>query len=331
MKNTAEIKKENQRRIWEILRDGLPHTKQEAARITGLSPATCNTILNELKQEGQVLGEKKRSGEVGRASVAYILNRDYENFLCIGFELIQGRRSIFWRVLTATCEILDQGRDYLEKITCQDVEDKIRELKEKFPNMRAAAMGTPSVADKGWIHHCDLPEFDNVPVMEILEKKFHFPVHLENDMHYKVYGYYLKECSREDTVTILNYPSHVLPGMGTVVEGKVIKGWNQFAGMVGFLPYGVSREEQIDRLVPGSYLPFLSKGAASVIPLLNPRILVFTGDLVEEEHIEKIRKYCAKTVPEAYLPEFVRVPDITEYYFAGMFERAVEERWRTRS
>ena len=31
MKNTAEIKKENQRRIWEILRDGLPHTKQEAA------------------------------------------------------------------------------------------------------------------------------------------------------------------------------------------------------------------------------------------------------------------------------------------------------------
>ena len=81
MKNTAEIKKENQRRIWEILRDGLPHTKQEAARITGLSPATCNTILNELKQEGQVLGEKKRSGEVGRASVAYILNRDYENFL----------------------------------------------------------------------------------------------------------------------------------------------------------------------------------------------------------------------------------------------------------
>ena len=197
--------------------------------------------------------------------------------------------------------------------------------------MRAAAMGTPSVADKGWIRHCDLPEFDNVPVVEILEKKFHFPVHLENDMHYKVYGYYLKECSREDTVTILNYPSHVLPGMGTVVEGKVIKGWNQFAGMVGFLPYGVSRKEQIDRLVLGSYLPFLSKGAASVIPLLNPRILVFTGDLVEEEHIEKIRKYCAKTVPEAYLPEFVRVPDITEYYFAGMFERAVEERWRTRS
>ena len=61
MKNTAEIKKENQRRIWEILRDGLPHTKQEAARITGLSPATCNTILNELKQEGE---EKiRRSGK----------------------------------------------------------------------------------------------------------------------------------------------------------------------------------------------------------------------------------------------------------------------------
>ena len=30
------------------------------------------------------------------------------------------------------------------------------------------------------------------------------------------------------------------------------------------------------------------------------------------------------------LPEFVRVPDMTEDYFAGMFERAVEEKWRIR-
>ena len=276
------------------------------------------------------MGEKKRSGEVGRASVAYMLNRDYESFLCIGFELIQGRRSIFWRVLTATGEILDQGRDYLEKITCQNVEDKIRELKEKFPNMRGAAMGTPVWQTKAGSATVIFRSLIMCRWWRSWRKNFIFPVHLENDMHYKVYGYYLRECSREDTVTILNYPSHVLPGMGTVVEGKVIKGWNQFAGMVGFLPYGVSRKEQIDCLVPGSYLPFLSKGAASVIPLLNPRILVFTGDLVEEEHIGKIREYCSRTVPEAYLPEFVRVPDITEYYFAGMFERAIEEKWRTR-
>ena len=259
-----------------------------------------------------------------------MLNQDYESFLCIGFELIQGRRSIFWRVLTATGQVLDQGRDCRERIACRDIEDKIEELKEKFPNLRAAAMGIPGVADKGWIRHCDLPEFDNVPVVEILEQTYHFPVHLENDMHYKVYGYYLKECSREDTVTILNYPSHVLPGMGTAVEGKVIKGWNQFAGMVGFIPYGVTREEQIEKLVPETYLPFISKGAASVIPLLNPRILVFTGDLVKEEDIKKIWEYCARTVPEAYLPEFVWAPDMKEYYFAGMFERAIEEKWRTR-
>ena len=149
-------------------------------------------------------------------------------------------------------------------------------------------------------------------------------------MHYKVYGYYLKECSREDTVTILNYPSHVLPGMGTVVEGKVIKGWNQFAGMVGFLPYGVSRKEQIDRLVPRSYLPFLSKGAASVIPLLNPgswflQVIWWRRNILRNPEI--LRQNSAGSLS----PEFVRVPDITEYYFAGMFERAVEERWRTRS
>ena len=328
MKNTAEIKKENQRRVWEILRDGKAHTKQEASLITGLSQATCNTILNEFETEGQVRGDKRKSGEVGRSSVADRLNRDFESFLCIGFELIKGRRSFFWRVKTAIGEILDQGRTYREMITCRDIENKVKELKERFPNLRAIAMGTPSVADKGWIRHCDLPEFDNVPVVEILEERFHLPVHLENDMHYKVYGYYLKECRREDTVTILNYPGNVLPGMGTVVEGKVIKGWNQFAGMVGFLPYGVTREKQLKSLVPGAYLPFLARGAASVIPLLNPRVIVLTGDLVEEGHAEQVRRYCEKTIPEEYLPEFVWVPDIEEYYFAGMFERAIEEKWR---
>ena len=260
--------------------------------------------------------------------MAYRLNRDFESFLCIGFELIKGRRSFFWRVKTAIGEVLDQGRTYREMITCRDIENKVEELKERFPNLQAIAMGTPSVADKGWIRHCDLPEFDNVPVVEILEERFHLPVHLENDMHYKVYGYYLKECRREDTVTILNYPGNVLPGMGTVVEGKVIKGWNQFAGMVGFLPYDVTREEQLKSLVPGAYLPFLAKGAASVIPLLNPRVIVLTGDLVEEGHAEQVRRYCEKTIPEEYLPEFVWVPDIEEYYFAGMFERAIEEKWR---
>lgn len=65
-----------------------------------------------------------------------------------------------------------------------------------------------------------------------------------------------------------------------------------------------------------------------MIPLLNPRVIVLTGDLVEEGHAEQVRRYCEKTIPEEYLPEFVWVPDIEEYYFAGMFERAIEEKWR---
>ena len=164
MKNTAEIKKENQRRVWEILRDGKAHTKQEASLITGLSQATCNTILNEFETKDRSGEIKENPGKWGRSSVAYRLNRDFESFLCIGFELIKGRRSFFWRVKTAIGEILDQGRTYREMITCRDIENKVEELKERFPNLRAIAMGTPSVADKGWIRHCDLPEFDNVPV-----------------------------------------------------------------------------------------------------------------------------------------------------------------------
>ena len=45
-------------------------TKQELARHTGLSTATCNTLINEMAADGEVTGHKLQLGEVGRSSLA---------------------------------------------------------------------------------------------------------------------------------------------------------------------------------------------------------------------------------------------------------------------
>ena len=51
--------------------DGKHYTKQQAAAGTGLSVATCNTLLNDLQMHKIVSGEKRQLGEVGRSSVLY--------------------------------------------------------------------------------------------------------------------------------------------------------------------------------------------------------------------------------------------------------------------
>ena len=58
-------------------------TKQELARHTGLSTATCNTLINEMVADGEVTGHKLQLGEVGRSSLAYQLNESYEFTLCV--------------------------------------------------------------------------------------------------------------------------------------------------------------------------------------------------------------------------------------------------------
>ena len=51
------------------MREGKEFTKQELARHTGLSTATCNTLINEMAADGEVTGHKLQLGEVGRSSL----------------------------------------------------------------------------------------------------------------------------------------------------------------------------------------------------------------------------------------------------------------------
>ena len=83
MKDSTAIKKANKALIRKLLRSGKAYTKQQIALQTGLSVASCNTYLNEMEATGEVIGEKQKLHEVGRSSVLYKLNEEYESILCI--------------------------------------------------------------------------------------------------------------------------------------------------------------------------------------------------------------------------------------------------------
>ena len=55
MKDSAGIKRENKAQIRKLLMSGKPYTKQQIARQTGLSVASCNTYLNEMETSGEVI------------------------------------------------------------------------------------------------------------------------------------------------------------------------------------------------------------------------------------------------------------------------------------
>ena len=205
-------------------------------------------------------------------------------------------------------------------------------MKKQQRGHRIASVDRGSIAEELELEAGDIllsinsQELEDVLLKDLLEEKFQIPVFLSNDMHYKVYGYYRQEQISDEIVTLINYPAGVLPGTATVYKGVLLTGKNLFAGMVGFLDYGMSREQQVKRLHRPTAEPMIIQAVIALISILNPHKLVFTGDLLQNDDLQRIYTACEKCIPKAYMPDFVFLPDTEECYLRGMYWTAMRRK-----
>lgn len=326
MKNFADIRKENKKMIYQFMLDGQPHTKQQVSIGTGLSVATCNTLLNDMVTQNIISGSTKLSGEVGRSAVLYQINDNYESYLAIHFYVVQKTKWIESIVFSATGIILSKVTQKYNKVYYEQVEAIISDIVGQYSNLNQIIIGTPSIVEYGIIKHCDIPELENIPMKEKLESKFSLSVAIENDMYHKAYGYYKKTGNSDDVISLGYFPSHVFPGTATIHKGTIIRGAHSFAGMTGFLPYNISKKEQLDLLKPETCIPFIMQSICAIIVLLNPSTIVLAGDLINEIMLEKIIEKCRENIPLEYMPRFNIVDSFDEYYYEGMYQLAVDRK-----
>lgn len=324
MLDSADVRRINKNKIRQIMWCGGEFDKKGIARETGLSVATCNTLLNELEEAGEIIGNKKRVQSVGRSTVFYQINEVFESILCVTFEKILDVKTLDITVISTLGKVIFQSHKDYERLDYQVIEDNICSCINQYKNISQIMIGTPSIAEHGQIHHCDIDELEGEDIVRKLESQTKRPVYLENDMHFKVYGYYKKCGQSSDVITLANFPAHILPGTASIYKGTVIKGHNQFAGMVGFLPFGMKREEELQLLVKPTVLPFISQSICSIISIMNPSIVVFTGDLIDLETIDEVRKECLKYIPSGYMPSFIYEENLNIYYLEGMYQKSLE-------
>ncbi len=326
MRNSANIRKANRQAIYRLLLSGNCYTKQQVAAEVGLSQATCNTLLNEMAAQGLVMEDSRLFGDVGRSSVLYKIREDHESYLAIHFMVEKQKKYAETIVFSATGSIQFQEKSTYDCLDYKQVEQMIEKILSGTAHIAQIIVGTPSIADHGIIRHSDIPELEGVPMIQNLEQRFGIPVSMENDMHHKAYGYCKKRDHAQDVVTLAYFPSHILPGTVTIHQGMIIRGANSFAGMTGFLPYGVSREEQLALLKPDTCTPFISKAICSIITLLNPGTVVLTGDLISQAVLDEVREICQSFLPREYMPQLLVVDSFDEYYYEGMFQLAVDRK-----
>ncbi len=324
MKDSADIRKINLNKIRSLLWTGKWFTKQKIAAETGLSVATCNTLLNELANSKEVLSEKIRTHDVGPSTQQYQINENFESILCVWFDRNDNHDLLTINILAMTGTVKQRIIKRFEELTSEILFKEIKNIFETFKNISSVMIGTPSIAENGIIRHCDIIGLENYEIVSVLSEQFKVPVCLENDMHFKVYGYAQNEQGKENIATLANFPLGILPGTATVHGKTIIKGRNQFAGMVGFLPFDMTKEEFTANLQPDLCRKIVSKTITALIAIHNPNVIILTGSLLDENSPKWILSDCMQWIPKEYLPTLIFRKDMSEYYLEGMYRKALE-------
>lgn len=326
MIDSTDVRKINLSLIRKVLWEGGKHTKQTIARDTGLSVATCNTLLNELDHAGEITGSKAQLNGIGRSTMIYTLNEDYESILCISFDL----NSTDYRVVTAVVltmlgKQLYKNSIHLDELNLNDISQEIKKCIKLYPNISIVLVGTNGVVDNGILRMTDIPEMEGCNIKQAVEEAADgIPYFVTYDCQFRAFGAYKSKGYKTGTMTLYYCLKNVVPGSASIVDGHIINGRNGFAGMTGYIPFGNDIKKMNNLIAEGDPAPIAS-AVIAIISIINPEEIVFAGNMIDEKYLEKIKQQVKKMIPDVFIPKCSIAEQYgNNYYLEGMYQKAKE-------
>ena len=312
-RTTREMKINNVVLVTHALKSLGSATKAELAVATGLSIATCGTVLNELSSNSEVLALEREVSRGGRPAQRYAYNPDYFSVLSIYAQGSDAAAQIIWTVNSATGGCLAQGEERFLPLQLETFYQLIQRILTEFPNIKAAGIGLPGVIVKGTVATCDISVFAGVPVEQQMRERFGIYVQADNDMNYTAYGFYRSSCMDVTApVAYIFKPEVPCLGCGMVINGQVLQGASQFAGEVSHLPL-----TDMDKLPVADEM---AKVIVSLAAIVNPVTIALSGPKISEALIPDLLERCHLHIPAQHMPELVYRPSMRQDYLQGITE-----------
>lgn len=323
MSCTFEIKRQNQQQIRDVLRSGKIYTKADIGRETGLSLATCGTILNEMLKENEILEVTLQRASGGRPAACYCYNKDYYRMIGIYADNGNAYGHLGYVVYNALSEVIEEGREDVQEVNMEAMFRRLDLLMETYENVRGISIGIPGIVSEGKIKTCDIDTLELVELEEIIQERYQVYVSVGNDMNYIAYGAYDRQESRED-MTVIYLPQNHYAGCGSIVNGELLYGARQMAGEISYL----YQAEGILR--PGSEgaaesADFLAKIIIYLTAFLDPsKILLISHDPDKVPWKEAVSK-CKEILGTDRMPEIEMSSEFYENYIHGLAALTIHE------
>ncbi|MGI6093901.1 MAG: ROK family transcriptional regulator [Lachnospiraceae bacterium] len=322
VRTTMMLKQKNKELVISAFREMGQATRNDIAQLTGLSISTCGNIIRELVESGELTLGDMTPSQGGRPSKTYIF--DANTSLALAISLVSNGN--FNQVELATVNL--QGavlakESYiqpLKQLTFDFLDTLIAKQFEATPKIKVIGIGIPGMVSHGEVLYCDMEELEHLNLRDLLQTKYHVSVFVDNEMHFKTFGYFQTHHDMNlKNYALLNVPEHYTYGAGFMVDGQLIRGNANFSGEINYLPYVSSRKDLIEQCSNDeSFLQLITKVIITIITITDPRHIILCGLRFTDDLAMQIQENIKKVLPPQLLPNFHLQQDISDEYLTGI-------------
>ncbi|MTI60299.1 MAG: ROK family protein [Firmicutes bacterium] len=290
--NVYLMKEMNKNLVRQKLLEQKTATKQELTKMTDLSAMTVGSIIEELLQNGEVYEGEMIPSNGGRPAVEYCYNGSFSHAAIIYGYQKMNKNYISLRVINMLSECVYSEEEYLEIVTISHFDKLLQRAFEVIDNIGIIGFGLPGEEEEGTVTINDYPDLIGRKFIDHFQEHYEIPVIFENDANAAIFGYHqriTKHQAVNGTVAGLYFPRLYVPGMGLIINGKIYKGRQNFAGEFTQLPIDIKWED-LNYENKDLLYSILSCLLSIICCMIAPETIVLYGDFFSQQDRNNIKK-----------------------------------------
>lgn len=315
------LKQTNLSFIRKVIKKKSAATRAQIAYETGISPTSIRTLLFEMMQNGEIemVGHGTRKAEQYR----FKPGRFFSVAFCITDHQIYSLLVNIHGQIIETTE-LSAADGNIESVVIPFL-DRLIQQRE----IKCIGIGVPGAVEGGgyWRTNKQDNELRKVDIGGTLVQRYGIPVILENDLNAAAIGFersYAKEFPCDDpknTNMAYLYFEKGCVSAGFISGGRVIRGYNHFAGELSLIP--IENEKLLDDFICEAstdmqYVDLVVKVAAWICGILNPQYIVLSGPNLRKDCVGPIGDGLFAVLPKQLFAEILYSADLWHDYREGV-------------
>lgn len=251
---------------------------------------------------------------------------DDKRVLAITFFLMRDHTELGYRLYDKG-EVVTEGAVCKPTFDYRDIEDLLETISVREVDMNtldAIGIAVPGVTRRGFVSLPGIVEGD-VDVGIALSKRFGLPVYVDNNCNAAAAGCYVSQTECENLQFYRHVFGHPAGGMGTIIDGKLLKGHGNLAGEPKYFERFFWDAESADEVF------WTTEGIQRVAvevcvtsaAIVAPDAIYVAVDTVDDA--QEFRAELVAQLGETYAPQVYIVNDYTERVYLGTLAMALQK------